>query len=252
MYEKNLDRYTFCDLSEDYVDQTAHLLNQEWPRSLNLRRHNLKASIASTSDSLTLPVSLILIEVSSNHVIGHASIASIAVISDRKSSTEKIVDFENLAFLQSVIIDKERRGKGLGKKLMHLCENYLIDYGKQESAKKTTDFNCMYLTTRDKQSFYESIGYSRIEPIKFYTVKTTKCTEIMRRLYSKKNENELDANAGDKSLSQNVEFLHPNNFPIQPPPPPPPPLPFAAASSIETASKTTDLQTIWYKKCLNE
>ena len=271
MYEKYLDdEFKFCDLNETYLEQTAQLLNQEWPRSMSLRCHTLKSSI-STSADLTLPVSLLLIHTPTNKVIGHASICPIAVISDA-NDTDKIVEFQNLAFLQSVIVDRELRGKGLGKKLMRLCETYLIEYGvqtKNANESAAADSANMFLTTKDKQGFYESLGYSKIEPIKFYTVKTTKCTEIMRRLYSKNNKSEHEN--GEASLSTNsqqnsdqilipsIDFSQlpaPSTF--SPPPPPPPPLPLANSLTpslpllSDQANQSTNSTVNWYKKCLTQ
>jgi ribosomal protein S18 acetylase RimI-like enzyme len=248
MYEKNFDGFKFCDLTEEYIDQTAHLLNQEWSRSLSLRKYNLQSSVNQARNTLTLPVSLILIQTSTNKVIGHTSINSIAVISDKPCDDgDKLVEFENLAFLQSVIIDKELRGKGLGKKLMELSETYLLDYGRQDILKKqNTNTDYMFLTTKDKQKFYESLGYSQIEPIKFYSVKANKCTEIMKRLYSKKsqNENTSDTNTSNTSITSVNLISHAIG---SPPPPPPPPLP-SNFSDIDI--EANDSKITWYKKCL--
>ena len=249
MYEKYFDHnYKFCDLTDNYLEQTAQLLNQEWPRSLSIRCHSLKSTITTSSD-LTLPISLIIIYLPTNKVIGHASISSIAVISDNINN--KMVEFENLAFLQSVIIDRELRGKGLGKKLMLLCENYLVDYGKQEinSGKNINiDYGNMFLTTKDKQAFYESLGYKRIEPIKFYTVKITKCTEILKRLYSSNSKEEISQETEAPVKAPMVVLSAP------PPPPPPPPMPtFKTGDTYQMNDPANELKNLtanWFKKCL--
>jgi GNAT superfamily N-acetyltransferase len=249
MYEIILNNYKFCNLTEEYLEQTALLLNQEWPRSLSLRKHTLQSFVTQYNDNkLALPTSLILLQISTSKVIGHTSINSIAVISSKKNCDAD--EFENLAFLQSVIIDKELRGKGLGKKLMELSEQYLLDYGRQENIKKNTNCDYLYLTTKDKQHFYEALGYEKIEPIKFYSVKENKCTEIMKRLYSRKSDNESIIENQISKSSGEVFMKSTVSLPAPPPPPPPPPPPFLPiySSLSEITLDTNDSKMTWYKK----
>ena len=71
MYEINFDIYKFRDLTEEYVDQTAQLLNQEWSTlDLIQRKLHLAHSLVKhhKENELIMPVSLLLIKTSTNKV----------------------------------------------------------------------------------------------------------------------------------------------------------------------------------------
>ena len=245
MYVKqtNDGKFIFRDVNEKYLDQTVNLLNSEWPRSAGVRSQSLR-SMMLDGDELKLPVSLILIG-ENDKVIGHASISSIATISNAKNC-------ENLAFLQSVIVDKSLRGMGLGKKLMELSEAYLIEYGQQKNVNVSTNCEFMYLTTHDKQGFYESLGYIQIEPIQFYTVKSNRCAEIMKSLFSNSSAQSDNNNNGKTLLKQesgNLAKLS-SNIPAPPPPPPPPPVPFTSSNNNDILNESNGLKISWFKKNL--
>lgn len=124
-------RYLLRHLSDEFVESTARLLNSEWPRSLAQRCESLRALISSknTDDSLLrIPISLILVELDSQKVIGHASLVSICVLDRDENDQDKSASSKNLVFLQSLLVDPDERGKGIGKLLMRLVEDYLIEY----------------------------------------------------------------------------------------------------------------------------
>lgn len=245
-------KYIFKELDDKYVHQTAVLLNTEWPRSMCQRHLSLKATIKEKSDKLKLPVSLIIIDLANDQVVGHANIASITTIDSNESEKKT----QNLAFLQSVIIDKNLRGKGLGKQLMNLSEGYLIEYSKQQERNSSfslikTNCDCIYLNTKDKQSFYESLGYIQIKPILFYANKDTKCNQIMKNLLSKMSSNSISTNS-EQQIPQTLPSLPLINVsaPLPPPPPFSQKLVKAEKSTDERDSKNMDLT--WYKKFLNK
>lgn len=204
---ENRQNFTFLltALTEANVEQCAKLLNSEWPRSLGQRCATLQGLTAS-SQEFKLPISLILVhrpEPSGPHkVVGHSSLSPIATFSNAN-------DKQNLVFLQSLVVEESLRGRGLGRLLMQYSEEYVLNYFRflQKSPPASTSedtlaislantrFDHLYLTTHDKQAFYESIGYERTDPVSFYSIKPSgsRCNQIMQALLSnmaKQNEQE--------------------------------------------------------------
>ncbi len=273
MFEKHFDykenKYLFCTLSEKYLKDTALLLNSEWPRSLSQRDSTLRSLLNEDSSRLSLPVSLILIIVESDgspvdKLIGHLSIVPIcANVGGQQSG---LAETENLAFIQSVIIDKSFRGKGLGKKMMLLSEDYFLAFGLQQnnqtecvnysSTSRIKNLEFLFLTTKDQQAFYESLGYVRIEPILCYTVKDdSRCNQIMKNLLKNMSTTTLPSVNSVKASELPENGLQQSNkdknVPPPPPPPPPPPLvppPFLSSNANNDTTKNN--KTYWYKKCI--
>jgi hypothetical protein len=119
MFEKYFnykeEQYLFCTLNEKYLKDTALLLNSEWPRSMHQRDSGLKSLISNVNEKLNLPVSLVLVlkQKTDNHdesdkLIGHLSIVPICASLDIGKNDQT----GHLPFIQSVIIDKNYRGKG--------------------------------------------------------------------------------------------------------------------------------------------
>lgn len=212
MFEKRFNLngtqwFVLTQLTESYLQQTAALLNSEWPRSLTARCISLEPFILNNSSPSSthfkLPVSLILLLMSSDEssqssqVVGHLSLVAIATTKS---------DHQNLIFLQSLVVDKSLRGKGLGKRMMSFSHEYLLAYREhlqQQQEQQTsvnddealvsvrnTSFERLYLTTKDKQSFYESLGYTRTEPIEFYQLKSnqSRCNEIAKHLFGSRRD----------------------------------------------------------------
>lgn len=227
-------KYLFTELSEKYLDQTAALLNNEWPRSLSQRVLSLKSTFRNSDlDKPRIPVCLVIIDLLKDQVIGHASLVSITTISDVEGP-------KNLAFLQSVLIDKSLRGRGLGKILINLSEAYLTDYSKVNIKEQKTNCDFIYLNTKDRQTFYERLGYIRIEPIQFYTNKDTKCNQIMKNLMTSMNKNiAIETSPKETGLQKCVPSTSA---------PQPPPLP--ALSNVQNNKATIDIS--WYKKSLRK
>lgn len=233
MYEKydSTNRYIFQVLTNEYIEATARLLNSEWPRSLGQRCESLRPLAAKeNSTQLRIPVSLILLDrENTNRVVGHASLVSISVLDNIESNST------NLTFLISLIIDEEYRGKGLGKIMMNLVEDYLIAYRTQPSMFVDQELDCeyLYLNTKDKQEFYAHLGYISIGPINFFTNREeSKCSEIMKRLFKQPMT----------TTKPTARVNHQESLEISTNVPPPPPLP----SSLQTTSQTEIIY--WFKK----
>ena len=57
-----------------------------------------------------------------------------------------------------MVINPENRGKGLGKQLMEGCERLAVQLG----------FTAAFLSTHDKQEFYQKLGYEICQPVCHY------------------------------------------------------------------------------------
>ncbi|RNA20302.1 N-acetyltransferase 6 isoform X3 [Brachionus plicatilis] len=234
MYIKNFNheckKYCLRELAEEYVQKAAQLVNSEWPRSQCQRVLSLRQYVRS--DKLKIPISLILVDTESDRVVGHASLASITTADDVT---------KNLVFIQSVVVDPEYRGKGLGKKIMLEAELYVAEYAKMPQhglIKTNCDF--LYLNTKDKQSFYEHLGYVRIEPLLFYANKESKCNLIMKNLLQsisreKQNENRV--------FNSDCLVTNSPTAPLAPPPPPNNLIP-------QTYPNADNTQVTWFKKII--
>lgn len=177
MLKNDVGDYVFCELIEEYLEETAVLLNNEWPRSMVMRVRSLKSSMESVG-KIDLPKSFILVQKSSNKVVGHLKLNFIQITGDKG---EESMQNHDSAYLQSLIIHKELRGKGLGKLMMRHAEEFL--------AKNFNNFRVLYLNTKDQQRFYESIGYVRIEPFLFHVIENQKsaCSKMISNLLSSLN-----------------------------------------------------------------
>ena len=81
-----------------------------------------------------LPTSLILFN--DGRVIGHARFRRLDCL-------------QRTAYIESVVVHPDFRGKGFGKLLMQKCEEHI----------KLMNFELIYLNTEDKQIFYGKLGY---------------------------------------------------------------------------------------------
>lgn len=122
----------------EYFDACCDILNSEWKRSYTARAHSLSKSTSN------LPVSLVLVLKSEaqTQVLGHARVC-------------KVLHDERACFIESVVVVPEQRGKGLGRAIMKLTEDYVRRKG----------FTRCHLSTHDKQEFYKRIGYSVSDPV---------------------------------------------------------------------------------------
>lgn len=181
----------------EYQEQCIDLLNSEWPQSRMARIRYLEKSCDE------LPVALLFLQ--ENHLIGHSCICSIP---GRPKD----------CWVQSVVIDKTLRGRGLGKRLMLATEQY---------AKEKLGIETMYLSTHDKQAFYEHVGYELCPPV-FNVGSSAKLLNDER--FRKFTESISNATSTpivkEVTKSQNDSAAQTIPLPTTAPPvPPPPPLP---------------------------
>lgn len=124
----------------ELIKACCKLINSEWPRSETARIRSLEASCDS------LPVSLVLTTDNCQKVLAHCKISAIP---HKKKS----------CFIESVVVDKNCRGQGLGKLMMKCAEDY---------CRAVLHLKTMYLSTTDQQGFYERIGYEFCQPVSMF------------------------------------------------------------------------------------
>lgn len=122
-----------------YMKQCCDLVNEEWPRSETARMLSLSTSCDK------LPTCLILVT-GDKQVIGHCKLTPIPSI-------------PSSCFVESVVISKSIRGKGLGTFLMRASEEY---------CKKFLSLGTIHLSTKGQEKFYEKLGYTVCEPVSIY------------------------------------------------------------------------------------
>ncbi len=248
LQQKNNITFQLSELSENYLNQTASLLISEWPRSHSQRCTSLRDFIVKNEDpkfSYKLPISLILISKVDDKVLGHVSLVSIATTHQNQ--------IQNLPFLQSLVVDKSLRGQGYGKLLVQFCEKYIIEFNKRQDSLAGNKTFCqdLYLTTKDQQAFYEKIGYTKTEPIQFFTVKNSKNNEIMNKLLSNPSMQQVKKveETATKKVSEDM-IVEAKSKPDVPLPPPPPPM-FSSSLNVNKSTQLTDsVIPTWYKKTI--
>ncbi|XP_041130938.1 N-alpha-acetyltransferase 80-like [Polyodon spathula] len=119
----------------DLVGACADLVNSEWQRSRAARIHSLEKSCDS------FPVCLVLVS-RVDQLLGHARLS--LVVGQPRS-----------LFVETVVVSRELRGKGYGRRLMEATERYARSRG----------FWRLCLTTHDKQHFYAHLGFVLSEPV---------------------------------------------------------------------------------------
>ncbi|XP_055848726.1 N-alpha-acetyltransferase 80 isoform X2 [Episyrphus balteatus] len=124
----------------ELMQECCNLINSEWPRSDTARMRSLVASCD------TLPVSLVLTTDNLCRVIAHCKLSAIP---SKKSA----------CFVESVVVDKMYRGRGLGKLIMKCAEDY---------CRSVLQLKAIYLSTIDQEGFYERIGYEFCAPVSMY------------------------------------------------------------------------------------
>ncbi|XP_026481161.1 N-acetyltransferase 6-like [Ctenocephalides felis] len=123
----------------DLLEQCCELINAEWPRSLGARMRSLMMS------SEKLPTSLIMLQ-DKTGIIGHAKLTPIP-------------SMPQACFVESVVIAKNLRGKGLGRELMYQVEKY---------CKSKLNLKQVILSTQGQEQFYSKLGYKECPPISLY------------------------------------------------------------------------------------
>ncbi|XP_062854527.1 N-alpha-acetyltransferase 80 [Trichomycterus rosablanca] len=181
----------------DLEEACAELLNTQWPRSMGARLHSLRQS------SNSYPACLVLLE--GRKLIGHARVSR--VLGSRS------------AFVESVVVSSELRGKGYGRALMEGVEHYARTHG----------FTRLYLTTHDKQHFYAHLGFVLSRPVQNVgTLASILPMEMLHKFCrTASNDRDVEKQRNDESPKAPNASLPPSPPPLPPPPPPlpPPPLP---------------------------
>ncbi len=206
----------------DEVDQTAFLLNSEWPK------YNRVDWLKSSSRKF--PLSFVLIDRCSDYIIGHARLNVVA-------------EHNDAMYMESVIIGSKFRGKGLGRVIVNMMEMFC----------RRRNFNRLYLATTDKRSFYEHLGYKVCEPIQVVHSSqdseiSNRMRQLLQRSASREQQNEKPELEVETELeiqnesSPESDFNSTQNLPKTdtyllesqtnqyPSPPPPPPVPAAPPS----------------------
>ncbi|CAH1792518.1 unnamed protein product [Owenia fusiformis] len=142
---------TICVLLHEhkhYLNKCVEILNEEWPRSVAAREHSLEKSMPNGNPPYPgLPCAMVL-------VAGTEPDKEAAILGH--SRLMPVHGEENSCLIESVVVKKSHRGKGLGKKLMSCSGKQALNLG----------ITTMYLVTMDKQDFYKHIGYSICEPVR--------------------------------------------------------------------------------------
>lgn len=183
----------------EYINACCNVLNSEWKRSHTARFHSLSKS------SSNLPVSLVLLKPrqgQESQVIGHSKLC-------------RVLHDDKACFVESVIVIPEERGKGFGKLIMKLTEEY---------ARKKGFARC-YLSTHDKEGFYKAIGYAVCPAVCGISGTMDHMDRFLRLFDSKTSEPPESKRAFADGCVQKVASMDPTNLPPPPPPPLPPPSP---------------------------
>ncbi|XP_077275230.1 N-alpha-acetyltransferase 80 isoform X2 [Temnothorax americanus] len=181
----------------DLIGDCCKLLNSEWPRSETARMKSLNVSCDG------FPTCLVLIN-DENKVLGHCKISLVA-----RSKVS--------CFIESVVIDRRCRSRGLGSRLLRGVEEYVAKRGLKN----------IYLKTNGQEAFYYKNGYKVCDPFKAYGINDiiTASPPLGRTRFEERN--------GDRSAGQ--------------PPPPPPPMPaFQLSKFFDT--RTLSQKTHMVKK----
>ncbi len=130
---------------EQFIDEVCELINEEWPRSKEIR----KSMLASSSDNL--PCSIIVVDTNEegkNVVLGHARILD--------SGSQNFV-------LETVVVKRGIRGKGIGSFLMSSSEQFLVEYFKRQNV--PSEKRVLSLKTHTAEEFYAKLNFSLCEPV---------------------------------------------------------------------------------------
>ncbi|XP_052057731.1 N-alpha-acetyltransferase 80-like [Mytilus californianus] len=195
--------------NNQYLEECASVLNEEWPRSKTARIHSLEKSCDK------YPVNLVLVN-DEDLPVGHSRLSI-------------VVGREKSCFVESVVVKRSLRGKGLGKLLMQETENFARSEG----------FETMYLSTHDKQDFYQHVGYSFCKPVVSCGIQPSNIPDSFlnklagatlddnlsqqNRLNTKSKDNSCETAFTRSSVTSPVDAPSIPPPPRAPAPPPPPP-----------------------------
>uniref|UniRef100_A0A3P8SWR0 N(alpha)-acetyltransferase 80, NatH catalytic subunit n=1 Tax=Amphiprion percula TaxID=161767 RepID=A0A3P8SWR0_AMPPE len=194
----------------DLLVPCADLVNSEWQRSQAARVHALQKSCSD------FPVCLVLLRGprGSERLLGHARLS-------------RVVGQGGSLFLESVVVSRPERGKGLGRTLMEETERYAKNRG----------FRRLVLTTHDKQHFYAHLGYVLSTPVQNAGAMTTFVPMEMLLRFSRTSNEETQRRTEDRQAQGGGGVL--GSSPPPPPPSiPPPPPPQSVEPILQTLTET--------------
>ncbi|XP_074645026.1 uncharacterized protein LOC141901590 [Tubulanus polymorphus] len=116
-----------------------------------------------------------------------------------------------------VVVRKSERGKGYGRVLMNMTEQHAV----------MLNFTSCYLTTHDKQNFYQHLGYEFCQPVvslgnSSHLIADKKFANLF---VSQKN---TTSSTHESSVSSHTS----RSSTAAPPPPPPPPPPVPSTTTM--------------------
>lgn len=124
------------------------MLNEEWPRSTAARTRSLKMS------SETPPTSLLLVH--GGDCSGDCAEEVVVAVAHARLSP--LPGDTSALLLESLVVQRRMRSRGLGRRLVELTEQYAQRRG----------YSAIYLSTHDRCGFYSSLGYSNCHPVVTY------------------------------------------------------------------------------------
>ncbi|XP_007888426.1 wiskott-Aldrich syndrome protein family member 2-like [Callorhinchus milii] len=174
-------------LCPELMETCADLINEEWKRSKASRIHSLQKS------SNNFPVCLVLLRPlkiadgtgskTKSQLVGHSKLS-------------RVVGQASGLFVETVVVAKEYRGKGYGRKLMESTEAYA----------KFRGFKTLYLTTHDKQYFYFHLGYTLCKPVQNAGSMTTFVSmEMLERLSLTSTQPNTISSSPSKSIGRVID-----------------------------------------------
>ncbi|XP_058855926.1 N-alpha-acetyltransferase 80-like [Acipenser ruthenus] len=170
----------------DLVGACADLVNSEWQRSRAARIHSLEKSCDG------FPVCLVMVS-RADQLLGHARLS--LVVGQPRS-----------LFVETVVVSRELRGKGYGRRMMEATERYARSRG----------FWRLCLTTHDKQHFYAHLGFVLSEPVQNAGSMTTFMPmEVLQRF----SRPPATSGEGDESGLNQTSSPPPQSPPLAPPAP---------------------------------
>ncbi|XP_048733979.1 N-alpha-acetyltransferase 80-like isoform X2 [Ostrea edulis] len=130
------------------------------------------------------------------------------------SRLSKVHGKTNACLVESVVVRKNLRGKGYGRKIMLETEQYA----------KRKGMTTLFLSTHDKQDFYKHLGYTFCEPIVSFGVNTDNLPEGFLQRFLPEVSDEKDISK-DTEKKPSIPSPEPPVVAVPAPPPPPPPPP---------------------------
>ncbi|VDK71258.1 unnamed protein product [Litomosoides sigmodontis] len=220
-------QYVLVPLTErkDLCLECIELLNQEWPRSIGARENTLRKSLNSRP-----PMSFVLVDRNTKKLVGHARLCPIPAIS-------------HSCWIESVIINSNLRGKGLGWWLMAKLEDEARKFG----------FRKAYLSSKNEQGFYAKCGYSICEPVLNAGANTSLLEKFdLGKFFTSAafggsiNDRITQTNSSNfSSTSCTSTTSSEKSLPLPPPAPPPPPGPTSALLPSDEILKSGALQAVF-------